>query len=81
MVLLWVYEDSALGGIPGNHRTYFGYEALPEEFGPCFRCLILQPIQAKGRGAKATQQGLLGTISGWALLGLLGQTWLLLSGL
>ena len=38
---------------------------------------VIYSIRAWARGAKATQQGLLGTIRGyWALLGLIGKTWL-----
>ena len=34
-------------------------------------------VPDSGRGAKATQQGLVGTICGyWALSGLIGKTWL-----
>ena len=39
--------------------------------------MITQAIRASGSGAKATQYGLLGTTSGcWALLELIGKTWL-----
>ena len=44
--------------------------------------MIIEAIRASGRGAKATQEGLLETIRGyWSLLDLMEMTWLPLSRL
>ena len=43
----------------------------------CYIGVSYKPSEPAGRGAKATQEGLVGTIGGyWALLGLIGKTWL-----
>ena len=41
----------------------------------------IQAITGSGRGAKATQEGLVGTIRGSGFLGRIGKTWLPLSTL